>query len=82
MKPCMKPGKTLQYFHPQSNLEAINNRLSNFSSDKQAFNPASPPYQDALDQPVGYNYNLNNIFPNAQAMMMIGFSKTTLWTEY
>ena len=33
-----------------------------------------------IRQPVGYNYNLNNIFPkyqrqSAQAMMMIGFSK-------
>ena len=50
MKPCMKPGNTLQYDHPLSNLEAIKNRLSNISSDEQAFNPACPPYQDALDK--------------------------------
>ena len=65
-KPYMKPGNTLQYVHRQSNHppavlkaipDAINNRLSNISSDEQAFDSACPPYQDALHK-SGYNYKL------------------------
>ena len=62
----MKPGNTLQYVHRQSNHppavlkaipDAINNRLSNISSDEQAFDSACPPYQYALHK-SGYNYKL------------------------
>ena len=62
----MKPGNTLQYVHRQRNHppavlkaipDAINNRLSNISSDEQAFDSACPPYQDALHK-SGYNYKL------------------------
>ena len=53
-KPYMKPGNTPQYVHRNSNHppsilrsvpEAINKRLSNISSDKNAFDSAVPPYQ-------------------------------------
>ena len=66
-KPYMKPGNTPQYVnresnHPPSILrsipQAINNRLSNISSDKQSFDSAIPPYQEAL-QKSGYDYKLD-----------------------
>lgn len=66
-KPYMKPGNIPQYVNRQSNHppsilrdipEAINKRLSNISSDKQSFDSAIPPYQEAL-QRSGYNYQLN-----------------------
>lgn len=65
-KPYMKPGNVPQYVNRQSNHppsilrnipEAINRRLSNISSDKQSFDSAIPPYQEAL-QKSGYNYPL------------------------
>ena len=66
-KPYMKPGNVPQYVNRQSNHppssilrnipEAINRRLSNVSSDKQSFDSAIPPYQEAL-QKSGYNYTL------------------------
>ena len=65
-KPYMKPGNTPQYVHRNSNHppsilrsvpEAINKRLSNISSDKNAFDSAVPPYQEAL-QKSGYNFKL------------------------
>ena len=55
----MKPGNTPQYVNCQSNHppsvlrripEAINRRLSHISSDKQSFEAACPPYQDALSK--------------------------------
>ena len=66
-KPYMKPGNTPQYVnresnHPPSILRSIpqarNNRLSNISSDKQSFDSAIPPYQEAL-QKSGYDYKLD-----------------------
>ena len=66
-KPFTKPGNIPQYVsshsnHPPSVLrsipEAINRRLSNISSDKQSFDTAIPPYQEALKR-SGYGYNLN-----------------------
>ena len=66
-KPFTKPGNIPQYInrhsnHPPSVLrsvpEAINRRLSNISSDKQSFETAIPPYQQALKR-SGYDYNLN-----------------------
>ena len=65
-KPYMKPGNTPQYVHRNSNHppsilrsvpETINKRLSNISSDKNAFDSAVPPYQEAL-QKSGYNFKL------------------------
>ena len=65
-QPYMKPGNTPQYVHRNSNHppsiirsvpEAINKRLSNISSDKNAFDSAVPPYQEAL-QKSGYNFKL------------------------
>ena len=56
-KPFTKPSNTLQYIHRNSNHppsilrsipEAINRRLSNISSDKQSFDSAISPYQEAL----------------------------------
>ena len=72
-KPYMKPGNTPQYVHRNSNHppsilrsvpEAINKRLSNMSSDKNAFDSAAPPYQEAL-QKSGYNFKLQYIQPSA-----------------
>ena len=66
-KPYMKPGNTPQYVHRNSNhrpsilrpvLEAINKRLSNISSYKNAFDSAVPPYQEAL-QKDGYKFKLH-----------------------
>ena len=44
-KPYMKPGNT-------AIPDAINNRLSNISSDEQAFDSDCPPYQDALHKTI------------------------------
>ena len=60
-KPYMKPGNTPQYVNRQSNNpppEAINRRLSHISSDKQSFEAAYPPYQDALSK-SGYEFKLH-----------------------
>ena len=66
-KPYMKPGNVPQYVNRQSNHpppilrsipEAIKRRLSNISSDKQSFDSAIPPYQEAL-QRSGYDYSLH-----------------------
>ena len=66
-KPFTKPGNVPQYVnrhshHPPSILrwipEAINGRLSNISSDKQAFDSAIPPYQNALKR-TSYDFKLN-----------------------
>lgn len=56
-KPYSKPTTTLLYVHSKSNHpsctiknipEAINKRLSEISSDEEAFKEAAPPYQEAL----------------------------------
>ena len=66
-KPYIKAGNTPQYVNRESNLppsilrsipKAINNRLSNISSDKQSFDSAIPPYQEAL-QKSGYDCKLD-----------------------
>ena len=66
-KPYMKPGNIPQYVnrhsnHPPSVLrkipEAINQRLSHISSDKQSFESACPPYQEALSK-SGYKFRLH-----------------------
>ena len=66
-KPYMKPGNIPQYVnresnHPPSILrsipEAINRRLSHISSDKQSFEAACPPYQEALSK-SGYEFKLH-----------------------
>ena len=66
-KPYMKPGNTPLYINHNSNHpppilrsipDAINKRLSNISSDKQSFESAVPPYQEALRK-SGFNYVLN-----------------------
>jgi hypothetical protein len=63
----MKPGNTPLYINHNSNHpppilrsipDAINKRLSNISSDKQSFESAVPPYQEALRK-SGFNYVLN-----------------------
>ena len=60
-------GNTPQYVNRQSNHppcvlrripEAINRRLSHISSDKQSFEAACPPYQDALSK-SGYEFMLH-----------------------
>jgi hypothetical protein len=57
----MKPGNTPLYINHNSNHpppiirsipDAINKRLSNISSDKQSFESAVPPYQEALQKRV------------------------------
>ena len=62
----MKPGNTPQYTNQDSNHpptilrtvpQAMNKRLSSTSSDKQSFDAAIPPYQEALRQ-NGYKYTL------------------------
>ena len=64
--PYMKPGNVLQYVNAQSNhppvvLEnipvGVNKRLSEISSDEEAFNKAAPACQKALDE-SGHNYKL------------------------
>ena len=66
-KPYMKPNSTPCYIHKDSNhpkaiLEnipkSVNKRLSTISSNKQVFDQASPPYQEALKK-SGYNFKLN-----------------------
>ena len=63
----MKPGNIPQYVNRQSNHppsvlrkipEAINQRLSHISSDKQSFESACPPYQEALSK-SGYKFRLH-----------------------
>ena len=66
-KPYTKPGNIPQYInihsnHPATILrripETINRRLSKISSNKQAFDSSTPPYQEALRK-SGFNYNLH-----------------------
>ena len=63
----MKPNSTPCYVHKDSNhpkaiLEnipkSVNKRLSTISSNKQVFDQASPPYQEALKR-SGYDFKLN-----------------------
>ena len=65
-QPYMKPNSTPTYVHrdsnhPRSILEniprSINKRLSSISSNKQVFDSACPPYQEALKR-SGYDYKL------------------------
>ena len=65
-KPYSKPATNPLYVHSKSNHppyiisnipEAINRRLSEISSDEDAFNEAAPLYQEALRKSV-YAYNL------------------------
>ena len=65
-KPYMKPNNTPLYVHKQSNHppniiknipENINQRLSAISSNKNIFNQATKPYQDALKK-SGYSHKL------------------------
>ena len=65
-KPYSKPATTPLYVHSKSNHppciiknipKAINKRLSEISSDEEAFKEAAPPYQEAL-QKSGYSYTL------------------------
>lgn len=65
-KPYSKPANTPLYVHSKSNHppnilrnipEAINKRLSEISSDENAFNEAAPPYQEALRK-SGYAHTL------------------------
>ena len=65
-KPYSKPTNTPLYVHSKSNHppciiknipEAINKRLSEISSDEEAFKEAAPPYQEAL-QKSGYSHTL------------------------
>lgn len=65
-KPYSKPTTTPLYVHSKSNHppciiknipEAINKRLSEISSDEEAFIETAPPYQEAL-QKSGYSYTL------------------------
>ena len=73
-KPFMKPNNTPLYVHIQSNHppsilknipESVNKRLSNISSNKEIFDEALPPYQEAL-QKSGYNYKLKHEPQNKQ----------------
>ncbi len=66
-KPFKKPGNVIQYVnrnsnHPPSIIrsipEAINRRLSNISSDRQSFESAIPPYQEALKN-SGHEFKLH-----------------------
>ena len=65
--PYTKEGNTPLYVHKQSNHppsilrnipESINRRLSEISSDKDCFDKAKGPYQDAINK-SGYKYNLS-----------------------
>ena len=66
-KPFMKANNTPLYVHKESNHppsiiknipDSINRRLSTISSNKAAFNEATPTYQTALRK-SGYDYKLN-----------------------
>ena len=66
-KTYMKPGNIPQYVNRQSNHpssvsrripEAINQRLSHISSDKQSFEAACSPYQEVLSK-SGYEFKLH-----------------------
>ena len=65
-QPYMKPNAAQSYVHRDSNhprgiLEniprSINRRLSTLSANKQVFDSACPPYQEAL-QKSGYDFKL------------------------
>ena len=65
-QPYLKPGNIPQYINTKSNHppmilkavpEGINKRLSEISSDEQAFKNTTPIYQEALNR-SGYNYTL------------------------
>ncbi len=64
--PYTKPNNTPLYIHNKSNHptviiknlpESINKRLSDISSDEEAFNRTAPTYQNALGH-IGYNHQL------------------------
>jgi len=72
-KPYLKPTSTPLYVHSKSNHppfmiknipEKINKRLSEISSDEEAFNEAAPPYQEALRK-SGYSHTLKFTPPHS-----------------
>ena len=72
-KPYLKPKSTPLYVHSKSNHppfmiknvpETINKRLSEISSDEEAFNEAAPPYQEALCK-SGYSHTLKFTPPHS-----------------
>ena len=73
-KPYLKPGNKPLYVHSESNHPpsitknipvAVNKRLNELSSNKEAFDEASPEYQRALEK-IGYKYQLNTKQPTAK----------------
>lgn len=71
----MKEGNTPLYVHKQSNHppsilrnipESINKRLSEISSDKESFDNAKKPYQEALNK-SGYKHKLSYIDRTSEA---------------
>lgn len=72
-KPYLKPKSTPLYVHSKSSHppfmiknipETINKRLSEISSDEEAFNEAAPPYQEALCK-SGYSHTLKFTPPHS-----------------
>ena len=72
-KPYMKPNETPTYVHKDSNHPnsilknipfSVNRRLSSISCNKQLFDLASPPYQEALNK-SGYDFSLRFEPPSA-----------------
>ena len=71
-RPYMKPNSNPTYVHKDSNHpkgilqnipHSVNRRLSSISSNKEVFDSAIPPYQEALKK-SGYDYTLNFDPPN------------------
>ena len=61
--PYTKEGNTPLYVHKQSNHLPSILRNIQISSDKDCFDKAKDPYQDALDK-SGYKYNLQPVLQN------------------
>ncbi len=81
--PYTKPNNTPLYIHSKSNHptviiknlpESINKRLSDISSDEEAFNRAAPTYQKALDH-SGYNHQLK--FKHPPPLKVVKISNDT-----
>ena len=73
-QPYLKPGNKPLYVHSESNHPpsitknipiAVNKRLNELSSNKEAFDEASPEYQRALEK-SGYKYQLKYETANSQ----------------
>ena len=65
-KPFRKPNDVTNYVHMKSNHPpsilkniptSVNKRLSSISANREVFDEAAPPYQEALDR-AGYNHKL------------------------